>query len=341
MRIPHIQRQFLLLISLLLTACSNAKPFQAVDRQITPEQTISGSDSGPHEIPHGQPWGIYRLDLRSQEVDLLFGSSTRISYLRLNHAGDKFAFSQTVGGASDNREEIFTLKSDGTDQHRLTSNNYWDLYPAWSPDDTSIAFLSQRTGSLGIFVMNSDGSNQRKLLDSEAHEADLDWADNLIAFTRDSRIWIMRSDGTEAHPISSPPRAGQWGAANLPFGDYDPRISPDASSVVFERLTGDDSPYGNYDLFAVNLATSEESRLTNTGYSQGLASWSHSGKQLIYVVSAIGQTGQYDLYLMNADGTDSHSITPAYFPPQFLCHWGIFSADDNALFFIGEWWEAG
>ena len=109
--------------------------------------------------------------------------------------------------------------------------------------------------------------------------------------------------------------------------------------MVFERLVDDASPHGNYDLFAVDIVTSKETRLTTTGFSQGLASWSHSGRELVYVVSAIEDAGLYDLYIMNADGTESHNITPSYFPAQFLCHWAVFSADDAAVYFIGEWWD--
>ena len=90
--------------------------------------------------------------------------------------------------------------------------------------------------------------------------------------------------------------------------------------MAFERLLGDESPHGNYDILSIDLETSQETRLTHSGYSQGLASWSHSGQQILYIVAAMDGVGQYDLYLMNADGTDNRNITPAYFPPQFLCH---------------------
>jgi hypothetical protein len=42
---------------------------------------------------------------------------------------------------------------------------------------------------------------------------------------------------------------------------------------------------------------------------------------------------------MNADGTGSRNLTADSFPDQFLCHWAIFSAKDQALYFIGEWWD--
>ena len=59
----------------------------------------------------------------------------------------------------------------------------------------------------------------------------------------------------------------------------------------------------------------------------------------MYIVSAIDGAGQYDLYMMDADGANNHNITPETFPTEFLCHWAIFSNDDSALYFIGEWWS--
>ena len=150
----------------------------------------------------------------------------------------------------------------------------------------------------------------------------------------------MQAGGDNIRPLTNPPRAAEWGAANLPFGDYDPRISPDGERVVFERLVNDQSQHGNYDFFALDIESAKEIRLTHSGYSQGLASWSRSGKQIVYLVAAIEDAGQYDIYLMDADGTDNRNITPAYFPPEFLCHWAIFSNDEASIYFIGEWWVA-
>ncbi|MCA9871314.1 MAG: PD40 domain-containing protein, partial [Anaerolineae bacterium] len=41
-----------------------------------------------------------------------------------------------------------------------TSNN---VAPSVSPDGTSVAFLTDRTGKWELWVMNADGSNQRPL----------------------------------------------------------------------------------------------------------------------------------------------------------------------------------
>ena len=319
----------LFLILLAVMACSTSQ-----------DVTLTPPPSTAVPLAHEARWGIYRLDLRSEATELIFSTPKHIASLNLNHAGSRFAFSQKVGGDADADEEIFTLTSDGRNLQQLTHNEFYDLYPVWSPDDSQIAFLSRRQGSLGIYLMQADGSRTRAILDSPANEADIDWQDDRIAFTRDNRIWLMHPDGSDAHPLTTPPRAGEWGAANLPFGDYDPRLSPKGDKVVFERLVDDASPHGNYDFFLFDLNTNEEIRLTQSGYTQGLASWSHSGRQFAYIVAAIGQAGQYDLYLMDIDDLQSRNITPAYFPSNFLVHCAVFSNDDASIFFIGEWWSA-
>ena len=291
-------------------------------------------------VPHEERWGIYALDLAANTVELIYSASRKVSSLRLDSSGDRFAFSQKVGGGDNSHEEICTLRVDGTDFARLTNNTFWDLYPAWSPDGAQIAFLSNRDGNLDIFVMDAAGGNVRKLYDSGGHDADIDWRNGRIAFTRDSRIWLVNDDGANAEQVTDPPLAGQWGNANLPFGDYDPRIHPDGSKIVFERLIDDTSSHGIYEIIVIDPTSKVETALTGNTYTQGLAAWSHGGDRLVYLVTAIGPVGKYDIWMMNADGTDNRDITPSYFPGHFLCHSPIFSTDGSKVFFVGEWWSA-
>jgi len=293
----------------------------------------------PRLVPRTENWGIYALDLTTETVELLYSSASKIEFLNLNKAGDTLAFSQQYAGNASENEEICTFNIDRGELRRITDNNLMDVYPVWSPDGTQLAFLSWRDKDLDIYVMGNDGSNQRKLYDSGSHDADIDWVGSSIVFTSGSQIWIMQDDGTTPVRITDPPNAGVWGNANLPFGDYDPRLSPDGRKIAFERLEDDASPHGNYNMFVVNADGSSETRLTDSGYSQGIASWSHSGDRLIFVVGAIGSEGKYDMYMMNSDGSNITNINPDYFPSNFLCHTPVFSADDSKIFFIGEWWE--
>jgi Tol biopolymer transport system component len=298
--------------------------------------TISRSTETPQSIPQGGRWGIYQLSLEGNEIQLIYATPERISGLDLDENGNRLVFAQFISGSANENSEIMTISTDGTDLKRLTENNLWDLYPAWSPDGSQIAFLTWRADSLDIYRMDSSGSSQQPLFASEDHDADISWAGEWIAFTRQSRIWLMHPDGSDPHPLTQPPRAGEWGNANLPFGDYDPRLNPDGTQVVFSRLVDDASQHGNYDFYMITTDGTAETRLTQTGYAQGLSSWSHDGKMLLFIVAAIGEAGKYDLYLMNADGSDQRNITPAFFPDDFLVNAAVFSADDQSIYFIGE-----
>ncbi len=290
-------------------------------------------------VPRQERWGIYALDLADEGITLLHSAPREIQSLRLNNAGDAIVFCQKMDGDANEFYEINTVRLDGGNPRRLTSNALWDLYPAWSPDDSQIAFLSWRETDLDIYIMEADGSDPRRLYDSGGQDADIDWVGDRIVFTAGSRVWTVGADGTGARQLTDPPRAGEWGRANLPFGDYDPRLSPDGTRIVFERLEGDTSPHGNYNLFVVNADGTGETRLTANGYAQGLAGWSHAGDRIVFVVAAVNGAGRFDLYVMNADGTGSRDITPRFFPPAFLVHSAVFSKDDSKVYFIGEWWQ--
>jgi Tol biopolymer transport system component len=290
-------------------------------------------------VPHEGKYGIYVLNLATEKVKLLYSTDNEIytSALRLNNQG-KLVFAQKIDGENDENTEIFTVDADGGNLKRLTDNGYWDVYPVWSPDGTRIAFLSQRESDFDIYMMNADGTGEHLFYDSGSHDGDIDWAGDTIVFTSGFKIWSIKDDGTELTQVTNPADAGQWGSANLPIGDYDPRLRSDGLKVVFERLEDPESAHGGYNLFSVNVDGTEETRLTSTNYAQGLASWSHSGDRIVYGVAAIGDEGKYDMYMMDADGSDNHSITPEYFASDFLCYSPMFSLDDSEVYFIGQWY---
>ena len=288
-------------------------------------------------IPYLLQWGIYEMSLETGEISTLYVSSEKLLGVHLNGAGDTFVFSQGFGGNEYEHEEICTLGVDGEGFTRLTENGYLDTYPLWSPDDDRVLFLSWPGETLDIYVMDADGSNRELLYDSGFHDADIDWTGEKIAFTRNSQIWIMNEDGSNATQVTDPPRAGEWGNAVLPFGDYDPRISPDGETIVFERMVDDSSAHGNYDLYSVNVDGSGEAALTDTGWTQGLAAWSPSGERIAYIVSAMGSEGTYDIHIMDRDGGRKVDLTSEIFPTGFLAH-GVTFADKSKIIFVGEWW---
>jgi LysM repeat protein len=81
--------------------------------------------------------------------------------------------------------EVYVMSSGGGNITRLTNSGSNDGLPTWSPDGSTIAFVSDRDGTWGIWAMNPDGSNQRKLFDMGGSP------DGLIGFdVNNSKGWL-------------------------------------------------------------------------------------------------------------------------------------------------------
>ena len=128
--------------------------------------------------------------------------------------GRKIAFvsmrDQTYPGNAD----IYVIGVDGSGERRLTRDPAIDQAPAWSPDGRKIAFHSFRDGHPAVYVMNPDGSDQRKI------SGDLDGNDPFwlpggkqITFSsvRDGKLefYVVGADGSDPHNLTS-----EWGIDN-------------------------------------------------------------------------------------------------------------------------------
>lgn len=77
----------------------------------------------------------------------------------LSSAQDRIAYSTSA----DNNTDIWSIKTDGTDPQRLTTNAASDIEPSFSADGGKIVFTSFRDGNAEIYTMNADGTNQKRL----------------------------------------------------------------------------------------------------------------------------------------------------------------------------------
>ena len=137
----------------------------------------------------------------------------------------------------------------------LTGN---DDEPAWSPDGQRIAFVSARSGSGEIYVMNADGSNVVQRTFSGGYSEDPAWSPDgtKIAYATlsngSANLWVVSPDaggrptllfaapGWDAQPAWSPDGArlalvSDWYAYDFVYDIY----LIDADGSGFTALTGD------------------------------------------------------------------------------------------------------
>jgi Tol biopolymer transport system component len=108
--------------------------------------------------------------------------------------------------------DIYRLRLDqpGAEPEQLTSDSANDYAAAFSPDGRSIVFHSLRSGNRDLWLMSSDGTNQRQLTTSLTQEYAGTWSPDgrSIAFYADSAstIWLA---------VISRGANGEWGPARL------------------------------------------------------------------------------------------------------------------------------
>ena len=326
--IPSNVALLLFSVLLLIAGCGTGNP--------------EGPETGSTQPEHQGTWGIYSFELSTGFIELVYSSENAINGMSLNGEGTRLAFRQDFGDDVFTDSEICVMGSDGGGYRRLTDNTWLDSYPCWSPDGTRILFLSwpdHPAGTMDIFLMDSSGSGVVEVYDSGFHDGDCHWVGSRIVFTRESRIWIMDDDGTGAAAITDFELAGQWGSADLPFGDYDPRLNPSGTLVSFDRMIDDQSPSGNWDFYTVLPDGTGETAVTDTGWQQFIAEWSHAGDRLAFLVAAMGGGGIYDIYTIRPDGTGLEKLTPDSWPAEFLCTHPVYSPDDSIIYFVGQWWR--
>jgi len=96
--------------------------------------------------------------LAALALGLLLASIAGTAGAAFPGANGKIAFQSDRDG----NPEVYVMNSDGSGQTRLTNEPRSDVEPAFSPDGTRIAFVSQRNGG-GLHVMDADGSGPIRL----------------------------------------------------------------------------------------------------------------------------------------------------------------------------------
>ena len=137
------------------------------------------------------------------EIKILAGTEGKLSHEEWpswSPDGQWIAYSST----KDDNQEIYIVKTDGSERKRLTSDPALDAHPAWSPDGKKIAFATSRWGDLELAVMNADGSGLTRLTTSPGLDDYPSWSPDgkRLSFTsnRDGNLEIYTVDSDGQNP---------------------------------------------------------------------------------------------------------------------------------------------
>ena len=190
--------------------------------------------------------------------------------------GQKIAFSRAtytyrdIGGTT---EEIYTvdihvMNADGSGLREVADDPALDRDPAWSPDGSKIAFVSNRDAPVDATYANSYD------------------------------IYVTNADGT-GEPIR---------ITNQPGNESDPNWSPDGSKLLYVSTADTPAfpnPGGDAEIYAMNPDGTGVSRLTDNTAFDSTPDWSPDGKG---IALSSNRDGKRAIYKMNADGSGQTKI---------------------------------
>ncbi len=237
------------------------------------------------------------------------------------------------------------MDADGSNPTRLTNNagNDWD--PAWSPDGSRIAFISDRDGTFDIYVIGANGGNTIRINDNVGNSNS--WS---LAWSPDgSRVAYFHDDNNRGYGDIYTRRVDVNGRVLVDRGNnWDPAWSPDGRRIAFvsgcdiaiRDATGDNwtkifnssgcdhqfkptrslvwSPNGrriafyfhgpgpNFDIYVVDTDGRNPTRLTEHSADDESPVWSPDSRRLAFHSD---REGNFDIYVMDADGQNPTRFT--------------------------------
>lgn len=267
-----------------------------------------------------------------------------VSAPRLSPDGSRIAFAaqQSDAGKNATSSAIWMVNArggKGETPRQLTNleNTTHDTEPCWSPDGQTLAFLSDRSGSMQIHLLSMNGGEARQLSRLSQDVSEYSWRPDgtallahspwkaeddqqqpdtsatAVVYTRldeqwdglgfkhgrHQQLWLLPLDGEAARLTSEP------------VDVFNACWSPDGKEIAFcANRRSDPDLSASAALWVLNVASGQMRRLSpETGLAQMLA-WSPDGQNIAYYYSEDqSEAGNISPWIVNAH--DASASRPA------------------------------
>jgi dipeptidyl aminopeptidase/acylaminoacyl peptidase len=199
------------------------------------------------------------------------------------------------------------MTAEGADQESIPIKSrtaFAPFAPRVSADGTLVAFESfDPFGHATVHVVSVNGGAERNLTPSGLEDRAPSWAPagDQIVLSRGSlttgvyALYIVDTSNGTAQQLTTPPPGAS---------DSEPAWSSSGSQIAFTRIKRS----GNYDVYSIQTTPSAKvRRLTTDPAEDGGPVWSPDETKILFRSS---RSGSYELWTMNADGSQQTELTP-------------------------------
>ncbi len=265
----------------------------------------------------GQAWNaIYLMNADGSGVKRLSRPDTADYSPAWSPQGDLIAFASGSGRAGGT--DLFVMRPDGSGRRLVVKNGGW---PSFAGDGQSLFFHSRRQGNWGVWRVNLDGSNLKRITppDFEAFtprvSVDGKWLVLAVLRGEHRQIELMDLSTGKLTPLTT-------GATD----HWNPAISSDGRQVVYHQASPG-SAVPNVELWGAPPG----SDLKLLRLAGAFPSFSPDGKRL----ALVGDLARLDL--MNTDGSGRKTLYTGQSGGLFSTSWG--RQVDQIAFAVGSVFE--
>ncbi len=206
--------------------------------------------------------------------------------------------------------DIWTVPAVGGQATRVTGHVAYEREPVWSPDGRTIAFTSDRFGNNDVFVVAAGGGEPRQLTFHSGNDVAGDFSpDGRWLYFTSSRssnasTWRIPVVGGNPEPVLD--TYWSW--------PYDPRISPDGSTLLVSLGMENGSKWrrgyrgaNSAKLWAKPLDADRARMVFGDEANAFWPSWGPRGDRVYFVSDR--ETGTANVWSVAADGSDVQAVT--------------------------------
>lgn len=215
--------------------------------------------------------------------------------------------------------DIYTVDTGGGKARQITSSRGYDTHPVWSPDGKSIAFASDREGSMDVFIVGRDGGVPRRLTSHSGNEVPVAFRDNDHVLFGAA---VMPDAEDMTFPSAQFPQVYEVSTeggrpvmfSSVPMEDIS--VSPDGRSFLYHDRKGYEDAWRKHhtssitrDIWLCTAAVDREIRfrkITTFDGEDRTPVWAQDGKSFYYLSE---RDGSFNIYRSDIEGRNITRLT--------------------------------
>lgn len=225
--------------------------------------------------------------------------STPALYAAWDKAGERLAYSDVKGYEMEWRKhdnssfarDVWVFEKKGGKHTRLTASGFDDRQPVWAPDQKSLYYLSEKSGSFNVWKLDlADPARPVQVTTHEVHPVrflSVSAAGDLC-YTWDGEIQVRPAGATESRKLTVTAAADRRDLAVAPVdvaSDVNEfELSPNGKEVAF---------VARGEVFVASVEHGTTRRVTDTPGQERSVSFSPDGKSLLYAGERDGSWNVY------------------------------------------------